>query len=312
MKIFLAGSTGVVGRHLLPILVENKHDVVALIHTPGKGRIVEELGARPIVADVFKKDELLKAIQNTKPEIVIHQLTALTGAGSFKKFDKEFALTNRFRTEVLDTMLEAARNSGARRFIAQSFCGWPYERKGGPVKTEADPLDPEPPKSFSQSLAAIRHLEQAVTTTKNIEGFVLRYGIFYGPGTGFSKDGTIVKTIRNRKLPIVGNGNGTWSFVHMKDVAMATLAAITNGFPGIYNIVDDEPAPVKTWLPYLAEAVHAKSPRKLPVWLARFFIGDGGVSMMTKIRGASNQKAKKELGWQPIYKSWRQGFIEGL
>lgn len=300
------------GRHLLPILVENKHDVIALIHTPEKGRIVEELGARPIIADVFKKDELLKAIQNTKPEIVIHQLTALTGTGNFKKFDKEFALTNRFRTEVLDTMLEAARNSGARRFIAQSFCGWPYERKGGPVKTEADPLDPEPPKSFSQSLAAIRHLEQAVTTAKNIEGFVLRYGIFYGPGTGFSKDGAIVETVRNRKLPIVGNGDGTWSFVHMKDVAMATLATITNGFPGIYNIVDDEPAPVKTWLPYLAEAVHAKAPRKLPVWLARFFIGDGGVSMMTKIRGASNQKAKKELGWQPIYKSWRQGFLEGL
>jgi 2-alkyl-3-oxoalkanoate reductase len=312
MKIFLAGSTGVVGRQLLPLLVENKHEVVALIHTPEKSKMVEELGARPVVADVFKKDELLQAIQNTKAEIIIHQLTALTGAGSFKKFDQEFALTNRFRTEVLDTMLEAARDSGARRFIAQSFCGWPYERKGGPVKTEADPLDPEPPKSFSKSLAAIRHLEHAVTTAGNIEGFVMRYGIFYGPGTGFSRDGAIVETIRKRKLPIVGDGNGHWSFVHMKDVARATVAAITNGSPGIYNIVDDDPAPVKTWLPYLAEAVQAKPPRKLPVWLAKFFIGEGGVSMMTKIRGGSNQKAKRELGWQPIYKSWRQGFLEGL
>jgi 2-alkyl-3-oxoalkanoate reductase len=312
MKIFLAGSTGVVGRHLLPLLVENKHDVVALIHTPQKGRIVEELGARPIVADVFKKDELFQAIQKTKPEIIIHQLTSLTSAGNFKKFDQEFALTNRFRTEVIDTMLEAARSSQARRFIAQSFCGWPYERKGGLVKTETDPLDPEPPKSFSKSLAAIRHLEQAVTTAANIEGFVMRYGIFYGPGTGISKDGAIVKTVQSRKLPIVGNGNGHWSFVHMKDVARATLAAITNGSPGIYNIVDDEPAPVKTWLPYLAEAVQAKPPRKLPVWLARLFIGDGGVSMMTKIRGGSNQKAKRELGWQPFYKSWRQGFLDGL
>jgi 2-alkyl-3-oxoalkanoate reductase len=155
-------------------------------------------------------------------------------------------------------------------------------------------------------------LEGAISAITNIEGFVLRYGIFYGPGTGFSKNGSIVESVRNRKLPIVGDGNGHWSFIHMKDVARATLAAITKGSPGLYNIVDDEPAPVRTWLPYLAEAVHAKAPRKLPVWLANLFIGDGGVSMMTKIRGGSNQKAKKELGWQPIYKSWRQGFLEGL
>lgn len=312
MKIFVAGSTGAVGKHLLPLLKEKKHEVVALTRTPEKSRLVEELGATPVIADVFNKDELISAIRKAEPEVVIHQLTALTGAGNFKKFDEEFALTNRFRTEVLDTMLEAARSVGSRRFIAQSFSGWPFAREGGPVKTEEDPLDPTPPKSFSKTLAAIRQLEDTIRSAEDVGGIALRYGIFYGPGTGIAKDGNIVEAIKKHKLPLVGDGGGIWSFTHIEDVAGSTVAAIANGSPGIYNVVDDEPAPVSTWLPYLAEALGAKPPQKLPVWLARFFIGEGGVSMMTKIRGASNTKAKHELNWTPKYKSWREGFVKGL
>ncbi len=209
-------------------------------------------------------------------------------------------------------MLAAARMVGTRRFIAQSFCGWPFAREGGPVKTEADPLDPNPPASFSKTLAAIRYLEDTVRRTVDLQALALRYGLFYGPGTGIAKDGSIVELVRKRRMPIVGDGAGIWSFIHINDVARATVAAISHGDPGIYNVVDDEPAPVSTWLPALADAVGAKPPYKVPVWLGKLAIGDGGVSMMTKIRGGSNTKAKRELGWQPIYPSWRRGFVEGL
>jgi nucleoside-diphosphate-sugar epimerase len=313
MKTFVAGSTGAIGRALLPYLVENGHEVVALVRSPQKGKEVEALGAKATVANALDKDELTAAIKMAEPEIVIHQLTALAGAaGNFKRFDEEFALTNRFRTEVMDTMLEATRLAGTRRFIAQSFCGWPFARKGGAVKTEEELLDPSPPTSFSKTLAAIGYLEKAVLSAADVEAMALRYGILYGPGTGIAKDGRIVKLVRNRRLPIVGDGAGIWSFIHVQDVARATVAAMSHGTPGIYNIVDDEPAPVSKWLSFLAEALGAKPPRRVPVWLARFLIGDGGISMMTEIRGGSNAKAKRELGWQPIYASWRRGFNEGL
>jgi nucleoside-diphosphate-sugar epimerase len=255
---------------------------------------------------------LTAAIRRAEPEVIIHQLTALAGAANFKKLDEEFALTNRFRTEVTDTMLAAARLVGVRRFIAQSFCGWPFAPEGGPVKTEEDPLDPNPPASFKKVLAAIRYLEDAVRRTTDVQALALRYGFFYGPGTGIAKDGLVVELVRKRRLPIVGNGAGIWSFIHISDVARATVAAIPHGAPGIYNVVDDEPSPVSTWLPALAEAVGAKPPYKVPVWIGKLTIGDGGVSMMTKIRGGSNAKAKRELGWQPSYTSWRRGFVEGL
>jgi nucleoside-diphosphate-sugar epimerase len=230
--------------------------------------------------------------------------------GNFKKFDEEFAPTNRFRTEVTDTMLAAARMVGTRRFIAQSFCGWPFAREGGPVKTEEDPLDPAPPASFSKTLAAIRYLESTLRKTTRLQALALRYGFFYGPGTGIAKDGAIVNLVRKRRMPIVGDGTGIWSFIHIEDAARATVAAIPRGAPGIYNVVDDEPAPVSSWLPFLAEVLDAKPPWKVPVWLAKLAIGDGGVSMMTRTRGGSNAKAKGELGWQPIYPSWRHGFVE--
>jgi nucleoside-diphosphate-sugar epimerase len=312
MRVFVAGSTGAVGKFLVPHLVQNGHEVVALVRDAQKAKALEVMGAQVALADALNKEELTAAIRRTEPEVIIHQLTALTGVGNFKKLDEEFALTNRFRTEVTDSMLAAARLVGTRRFIAQSFCGWPFAREGGPVKTEEDPLDPNPPASFSKILAAIRYLEDTVRKTTNLQALALRYGFFYGPGTGIAKDGLIVELVRKRRLPIVGDGAGIWSFIHISDVARATVAAVSHGDPGIYNVVDDEPAPVSTWLPALAEAVGAKPPYKVPVWLGKLAIGGGGVSMMTKIRGGSNAKAKRELGWQLDYPSWRRGFVEGL
>lgn len=312
MKVFVAGSTGAIGRVLVPQLIENGHEVVALVRNDRKAQTLLAGGATVVLADALNKEELTAVIRKAEPEVIIHQLTALAHAGNFKKLDDEFVLTNRFRTEVTDTLLAAARLVGARRFIAQSFCGWPFMREGGPVKTEEDPLDPNPPSNFTKILAAIRYLEDTVRTTVDLQALALRYGLFYGPGTGIAKDGPVVKLARKRMMPIVGDGGGIWSFVHIADAARATVAAISNGSPGIYNIVDDEPAPVAKWLPALAAAVDAKPPFRVPIWLGKLVIGDGGVSMMTRIRGGSNVKAKRELGWKPTYPSWRRGFVEGL
>ena len=312
MRVFVAGGTGAVGKFLLPRLVESGHEVIALARSTEKGRAVEAIGARAAVADALNKEQLTAAIRRAEPEVIIHQLTALTGAGSFRKFDQEFALTNRFRTEVTDTLLGAARLVGARRFIAQSFCGWPFAREGGPIKTEEDRLDPDPPASFRKTMAAIRYLEDTVRRATDVQALALRYGIFYGPGTAIARDGVIVELVRKRRLPLIGDGAGVWSLIHLQDVAQATVNAVVRGAPGIYNVVDDEPAPVAAWLPALAVAVGAKPPRRVPVWIGRLALGDGGVSMMTRIRGGSNAKAKREFGWQPAYASWRQGFFEGL
>lgn len=312
MKVFVAGSTGAIGRILVPQLIENGHEVVALIRDDRKAEALLAVGTTVVIADALNKEELTAAIRKAEPEVIIHQLTALGHVGNFKKLDEEFVLTNRFRTEVTDTLLEAARLVGARRFIAQSFCGWPFAREGGPIKTEQDPLDPNPPTSFAKTLAAIRHLEDTVRKTMDLQAFALRYGLFYGPGTGIAKDGPVAELIRKRMLPIVGNGAGIWSFIHVHDAARATVASISSDSPGIYNVVDNEPAPVTTWLPALADAVGAKPPYRVPVWLGKLAIGEGGVSMMTQIRGGSNAKAKRELGWEPTYQTWRRGFVEGL
>jgi 2-alkyl-3-oxoalkanoate reductase len=312
MKIFVAGGTGAIGKFLVPQLVESGHDVVALVRSTQRAKALKEKGVKVAVADALDKDELTAAITAAEPEVIIHQLTALTGLGNFKKFDEEFALTNRLRTETTDTMLAAARVVGTRRFIVQSFCGWLFAREGGPVKTEEDRLDPNPPASFSKTLAAIRYLEDTVRRTVDLQALALRYGFFYGPGTSIAKDGEIAELVRKRSIPIIGDGSGIWSFIHIADAARATVAAISHGQPGIYNVVDDEPAPVAAWLPVLAEAVGAKPPRRMPVWLGKLAIGDAGVSMMTKTRGGSNAKAKRELEWQPRYPSWRRGFVEGL
>ncbi len=313
MKVFVAGSTGAIGKSLVPYLIDSGHEVVAQVRTPRKADDVKMMGATAALADPLDGDALTNAITDARPDVVIHQLTALANiSGNFKKFDEEFALTNRFRTEVTDTMLAAARRAGARRFIAQSFCGWPFAREGGPVKTEDDPLDPTPAAGFRKTLAAIRYLEDAVHRATGIEALALRYGILYGPGTGIATDGSIVDLVRRRRLPLVGGGTGIWSFTHVQDVARATEAAMSHGAPGVYNVVDDEPAPVSAWLPFLAEVLGAPPPRRVPVWLARFLIGEGGIAMMTEIRGGSNARAKRDLDWQPRYPTWRQGFVDGL
>ena len=312
MKVFVAGSTGAIGRSLLPLLIEKRHDVVALVRTPARAKDVEALGARAAVADALDPDGLRAAIRRAAPEAVIHELTSLKGVTNFRRFDQTFALTNRFRTRTLDTMLAAARSIGVRRFIAQSYCGWPYAREGSPVKTEDDPLDPAPPTSFRESLAAIRYLEDTIRQTRDIQAFALRYGNLYGPGTDISAEGTVADLVSRRKLPLFGSGAGVWSFIHVRDAASATVAAMSRGSPGIYNVVDDEPVPVNVWLPALANALGARPPRRLPAWVGALLLGDGGLSMMTLARGGSNAKSKRDLAWQPSFASWRRGFVEGL
>lgn len=312
MKIFVAGATGAIGKRLVPQLIASGYEVVAMTRSPQHVERLRAAGAEPVVADALDRSAVMQALKQAKPEIVIHQLTALTGVKNYKQFDDEFALTNRLRTEGTDYLLEAAQAMGARRFIAQSYGNWNYARVGTGLKTEEDPLDPSPPRNQTKSLWAIRYVENAVVSAHGIEGIALRYGNLYGPGTGIAADGEIAATVRKRGLPIVGNGAGVWSFIHVDDAASATAAAIYHGVPGIYNIADDEPAPVRTWLPALAQAVGAKPPLHIPAWLGRLIIGEVGVSMMTQVRGATNVKAKRELDWTPSYSTWRQGFWTGL
>jgi nucleoside-diphosphate-sugar epimerase len=302
------------GRQLIPILVADGHEVVGLTRTPSKQDRIRELGAKPAVADALDPEAVAQVVAEAEPEVVIHELTSIYTGSFSRSLDKMFAGTNRLRTEGTDHLLAAARAVGARRFIAQSFAGWPYERTGGPIKTEEDPLQSSPPKTVSETLGAIRYLEETVTGADGIEGVALRYGGFYGPGTSISLDpvGDQVEMLRKRRLPVLGNGAGIWSLVHIEDAAAATAAALERGGPGTYNVVDDEPVRVSVLLPELAQAVGAKPPRHLPKWLGRLVAGEGNVIMMTEVRGASNEKAKRELGWELRYPSWRQGFKEGL
>jgi len=312
MRIFIAGATGALGRRLVPRLVAGGHQVVGMTRSPDRAAGLRAVGAAPVVADAFDREAVVDAVRRAEPEVVVHQLTALSDQLDLRKFDESFALTNRLRTEGTDNLLAGARAAGARRFVAQSFTGWTYARVGGPVKTEEDPFDPDPPEALRRTLDAIRRLEATVTGADGIAGVVLRYGGFYGPGTSLGEGGVQTEMVARRRFPIVGDGAGVWSLIHIDDAATATVAAIERGAPGIYNIVDDEPASVATWLPVLAEAIGAKPPMRVPAWLARYLVGEHGVVLMTEIRGASNAKAKRELGWKPAYPSWRQGFAHGL
>jgi nucleoside-diphosphate-sugar epimerase len=260
-----------------------------------------------VIVDVLDRDAIVAAVAKAQPDAIVHQATALAGA-DFRRFAKSFELTNRLRSEGTDNLLAAAQAAGVRRFVAQSYAGWNYARVGGSVKTEDDPLDPAPAGQTREVLEAMRHQEKVVTAAG---GIVLRYGGFYGPGTGLEPGGYQLEMVRKRRFPIVGQGRGVWSFIHIDDAAAATVAALERGRPGIYNIVDDDPAPVAEWLPYLADAAHAKPPRHLPLWLARIF-GDHMVVLMDESRGASNGKARTELGWEPEHPSWKQGFREVL
>jgi 2-alkyl-3-oxoalkanoate reductase len=319
MKVFVAGATGVLGRQLVPQLVARGHEVVGMTRSASKQDLLRSLGARPVVADALDPDAVAQAVASAEPEVIVHQLTALSGPMSVREarhLERSFAftMTNRLRTEGTDHLLAAGRAVGARRFVAQSFAAWRWARTGGPVQTEADPLDPNPPAALQTVQAGYLYLERAVTTIEWGEGLVLRYGAFYGPGTSisFASDAVMAAPIRKRRFPIVGDGGGVISHVHIDDAATATVAAVERGQPGIYNVVDDEPAPVREWLPVLASALDAKPPRRVPRWLGRLAAGEVATVMMTDVRGASNEKAKCELGWKPRYASWRQGFAQGL
>jgi nucleoside-diphosphate-sugar epimerase len=320
MKIFVAGATGALGKQLVPQLVARGHEVVGMTRSASKQDLVRSLGARPVVADALDPDAVAQAVASAEPEVIVHQLTALSGPMSVREArrpDRSHAatMTNRLRTEATDHLLAAGRAVGARRVVAQSFGAFRFARTGGPVHTEADRLDPsDPPAALRTVQAAYLYLERAVTTIEWGEGLALRYGGFYGPGTSLSlaPDAQMAEPVRKRRFPIVGDGGGVWSYIHVEDAASATAVAVERGGPGVYNVVDDEPAPAREWLPVLASALDAKPPRRVPRWLGRLLAGEAATAMMTEARGASNAKAKRELGWQPRYASWRQGFAEGL
>jgi nucleoside-diphosphate-sugar epimerase len=308
MRIFVAGATGAIGRPLVSALIAAGHSVVGLTHAPAKTEAIRRMGAEPVVADGLDAAAVRAAVMASSPEIIIHEMTDLTGASDLRHFNRTFAGSNRLRTVGTDHLLAAAREAGVRRFIAQSFCGWPYARNGVAIKTEADELDPDPPEELRPTLEAIRYLEHAVTGSTQPEGIVLRYGVFYGPDTGMLDHATI-EQIRHRRVPLIGDGGGWWSFVHVDDAADATVRAVERGRPGSsYNIVDDEPAEVREWLPALAQMLDAKPPFHLPAWIGRLVAGEHMVSMMTQVRAGSNIKARRDLDWEPLRPSWREGF----
>jgi nucleoside-diphosphate-sugar epimerase len=312
MKIFLAGGAGAVGKRLVPALVAAGHQVVATTRSASKREALRAMGAEPVILDALDREAVRKAVSDARPEVIVHQMTALASVKSLKDVDGELALTNRLRTEGTDYLIAAARAAGVRRIVAQSFTGWPNERVGGRVKTEEDPLDPDPPAPMRRTLDSIRRLEATVAGLSDMDGLVLRYGSFYGPGTMLAAGGEIVEMVRRRRFPVIGGGGAIWSFIHMDDVAQATRLAIEGGPAGVYNVVDDDPAEVSVWLPELARAIGAKAPFHLPAWVGRLAIGEAGVSMMTRARGSSNAKAKRTWDWPLLYPSWREGFRRGL
>jgi 2-alkyl-3-oxoalkanoate reductase len=301
MRVFVAGASGAIGTRLVPQLVARGHEVIGTSRSAEKAEHIRALGAEPVALDLLDARAVRKAVLESDPDAIVHQATALADMRFSRNFDRGFAQTNRLRTEGTDALLAAAREAGVSRFVAQSFASARYERTGGAVKTEDDPLDPDPPAKSRESQAAMRHLEEAVT---NAGGIALRYGVFYGA----ANDG-LIEPVRKRQYPIVGDGGGIASWIHLDDAAAATVLALEHDGPGIFNVVDDEPAPVREWLPVLAEALGAGPPRRFPRWLARLFAGDVAVVMGTEARGVSNAKAKRELGWKPRYPSWREGFV---
>jgi 2-alkyl-3-oxoalkanoate reductase len=307
MRVFVAGAAGAIGSRLVPQLVARGHEVTATTRSRDKLPGLQALGAEAVVVDGLDGAAVGEAVARAEPDAIIHQMTALSGTPDMRHFDRWFARTNELRTKGTEHLLAAANAAGVKRVVAQSYTGWNNARTGALVKTEDDPLDPEPANAQKETLAAIRFLEEAVLAAP-LEGIVLRYGNFYGPGASDS----LVELVRKRQLPVVGGGTGVWSWVHVDDAAAATADAVERGRRGIYNVVDEEPAPVAEWLPYLADVVGAKRPLRIPAWLGRLAAGEVPVQWMTTGRGASNAKAERELGWQPTWRSWRQGFRSAL
>lgn len=309
MKVLVAGATGAIGRPLVRKLVAGGHEVVGMTRSASKADEIAAMGAEPAIADALDPDQVARAVAEAEPEAIVHEMTALSGSLDLRNLDRTFATTNRLRTEGTDHLLSAARAAGVRRFLAQSFAAWSYARSGGAVKDEEAALETDPPASVSATLGAIRHLERAVTKAEWTEGVVLRYAGFYGPGTSLDRGGEQLEAIRKRRFPVVGGGAGVTSFVHIEDAAEATVAALERAAPGIYNVADDDPATIAEWLPEVARQLGAKPPRRAPRWLGRLLAGEAATVMMTELRGASNAKAKRELGWQPAHPSWRDSLV---
>ncbi|MBO0771067.1 MAG: NAD(P)-dependent oxidoreductase [Actinobacteria bacterium] len=303
MRVFVTGATGALGGHLVPRLVEAGHEVTASTRTPGKAARLRAAGAEPVVLDGLDRAAVVAAVRAAAPEVIVHEMTALAGMKSFRNPDKLFAATNALRTRGTGNLLAAAAEAGTRRVIAQSYAGAGPDERPGPLKTEEDPQAWRSIPKAVQGPAAIAQVE-ATVPAQAPEGLVLRYGGFYGPGTG----DFLLDAVRKRMVPVIGGGTGIWSFAEITDAAAATAAAVERGEPGIYNVVDDDPAPVAQWLPYLAEVLGAKPPLRMPAWLGRLLAGEFVVAQMTSSRGYTNEKAKKELGWEPRYGSWREGF----
>jgi len=310
MRVFVAGATGAVGRPLVPKLVAAGHEVTGMTRSEAKAPEVRAAGADAAVVDVFDVDTLRAAIDSASPEVIVHELTALPDRIDFRNEDT-YAATNRLRTEGTRNLIAAAQAAGARRFVSQSIA-FAYRMDGERLKTEDDPLLAQAPGAFGSGVRALHEMEEMVLGAGGLDGLVLRYGFFYGPGTYYGEDGTSTQDVRRRRLPVVGGGGGVFSFVHVDDAAEATLAAVERGAPGIYNIADDEPAPMREWVPVFAQAAGAKPPRRVPVWLARFVAGKDVSNFAVALRGASNEKGKRELGWEPAHSSWRSGFAESL
>jgi nucleoside-diphosphate-sugar epimerase len=313
MKIFIVGASGAIGSHLVAQLVARGHEVVGTTRSAAKTGTLRALGAEPVIVDALDPDSVADVVAKAEPEVIVHQLTALNGPMKTRNLKRMAAATNRLRSEGTDHLLAAARAVGVRTFLAQSNYAM-LERTGGPVVDENGRIEPNPPKDTKEGVDALRHLEDAVTGITWADGIALRYGGFYGPGTGIeaAPDAVLAGLIRKRRFPIVGGGGGVWSMVHITDAASATVAAIERGKPGIYPVADDEPAPVREMLMELARVLGAKPPRRMPAWVARLFAGKGAVDIMTRAVGISSEKAKRELGWRPQYPSWRTGFTEGL
>lgn len=314
MRVLVAGASGALGQNLTPALVAAGHTVYGTTRSQSHAPAIERAGATPVIMDGLDRDSVFRTVEEAKPDVIIHQLTALKDGLDPKHFDRDFTMTNRLRTEATRHLLEAARAHGVSRFIAQSYTGWTNDRSGSGLADESTPLDPNVGREARESLAAMRWLEETVPAEPDLDGIVLRYGGFYGPGTGLARgeEGEMRDLILKRRLPIVGDGAGVWSFVHTEDAAAATVAAVERGRPGIYNVCDDAPVPVSVWLPALAKALGAKPPRHVPAWLAKLLIGEQGLNMMTTSRGSSNAKAKRELGWSPKYPSVAIGFAASV
>jgi nucleoside-diphosphate-sugar epimerase len=305
MKVFVAGATGALGRPLVRALAAAGHQVTGTSRTESRAALVHADGGTGVVCDALDRDAVLRAVADADPEVVIHQLTALPR--SYLKLRSGSPATNRLRREGTRHLVDAAHAVGARRVIAQSIA-FLYAPDGPPVADEDAPIWQSAAEPFGSMLAALTELEQTVLQTPDIEGVVLRYGAIYGPGTWYALDGDMTKQVRRRLMPVVGDGGGIVSFVHVDDAAAATVRALDHGGPGIYNVVDDEPVPYRDLLPEYARLVGAKPPRHIPRWLVRLTAGSVAATSVTEQRGASNAKAKRELGWSPRYPSWRAGF----